>query len=95
MIPATLYAQSNCRGPRIEKWCTAYNVIAIPVAAGLSIRWRINLPMSVGSLAVAQSLIPTVTGSVMCFAVCKPTHLVQRPMVHRIIRLTHSNRSRR
>jgi len=30
---------------------TAYNVIAIPAAAGLFIRWKVNLPMSVGALA--------------------------------------------
>jgi Cu2+-exporting ATPase len=38
-------------------WATAYNVIAIPTAAGLFIRWRINLPMSVGALAMNLSTI--------------------------------------
>jgi Cu2+-exporting ATPase len=38
-------------------WATAYNVIAIPAAAGLFVRWRINLPMSVGALAMNLSTI--------------------------------------
>ena len=29
-------------------WATVYNVIAIPAAAGVFIRWGVNLPMSVG-----------------------------------------------
>ena len=38
-------------------WATAYNVIAIPAAAGLLTPWRINLPMSVGALAMNLSTI--------------------------------------
>jgi Cu2+-exporting ATPase len=38
-------------------WATAYNALAIPAAAGLFIRWRINLPMSVGALAMNLSTI--------------------------------------
>ena len=38
-------------------WASAYNVIAIPAAAGLFIRWGINLPMSVGALAMNLSTI--------------------------------------
>jgi Cu2+-exporting ATPase len=38
-------------------WATAYNLIAIPAAAGLFIRWRITLPMSVGALAMNLSTI--------------------------------------
>ena len=38
-------------------WATAYNMIAIPAAAGLFIRWRINFPMSVGALAMNLSTI--------------------------------------
>ena len=30
-------------------WATAYNLIAIPVAAGLFVRWGLTLPMSVGA----------------------------------------------
>jgi P-type Cu2+ transporter len=38
-------------------WATAYNLVAIPVAAGLLVRWGFDLPMSIG--AVAMSL-PTI-----------------------------------
>jgi Cu2+-exporting ATPase len=36
-------------------WATAYNLIAIPVAAGIFVRWRIDLPMSVGAIAMSTS----------------------------------------
>jgi Cu2+-exporting ATPase len=38
-------------------WATVYNVIAIPAAAGLFIRWRIDPPMSVGAIAMNLSTI--------------------------------------
>src|SRR6185436_5745734 len=38
-------------------WATAYNLVAIPVAAGLFIRWGLNLPMSVGAIAMSLSTI--------------------------------------
>jgi Cu2+-exporting ATPase len=38
-------------------WATAYNLIAIPVAAGVFIRWGLNLPMSVGAVAMSLSTI--------------------------------------
>jgi Cu2+-exporting ATPase len=38
-------------------WATAYNLIAIPVAAGLFIRWNVDLPMSVGAMAMSISTI--------------------------------------
>jgi len=38
-------------------WATAYNLIAIPVAAGVLIRWRLDLPMSVGAVAMSMSTI--------------------------------------
>jgi Cu2+-exporting ATPase len=38
-------------------WATAYNLIAIPVAAGLFVRWRLNLPMSVGAIVMSLSTI--------------------------------------
>jgi len=38
-------------------WATAYNLIAIPVAAGLLIRWGVDLPMSVGAMAMSMSTI--------------------------------------
>jgi hypothetical protein len=36
-------------------WATAYNLIAIPVAAGPFVRWRIDLPMSVGAIVMCTS----------------------------------------
>jgi Cu2+-exporting ATPase len=38
-------------------WATVYNMIAIPAAAGMFIRWRIDPPMSVGALAMNLSTI--------------------------------------
>lgn len=38
-------------------WATAYNLIAIPIAAGLFVGWRIDLPMSVGAIAMSTSTI--------------------------------------
>jgi P-type Cu2+ transporter len=32
-------------------WATAYNLVAIPVAAGLFVRTGFDLPMSVGAIA--------------------------------------------
>jgi Cu2+-exporting ATPase len=38
-------------------WATAYNLVAIPAAAGLFGRWRVELPMSVGAVAMNLSTI--------------------------------------
>ena len=38
-------------------WATAYNLVAIPAAAGLFVRWGIELPMSVGGVAMNSSTI--------------------------------------
>jgi P-type Cu2+ transporter len=38
-------------------WATVYNLIAIPAAAGMFIRWRLDLPMSVGAIAMNLSTI--------------------------------------
>jgi len=38
-------------------WATAYNIVAIPVAAGLFVRWGVDLPMSVGAVAMSLSTI--------------------------------------
>src|SRR5580658_5349231 len=38
-------------------WATAYNLVAIPVAAGLFVRVGLDLPMSVGAVAMSLSTI--------------------------------------
>jgi Cu2+-exporting ATPase len=38
-------------------WATAYNIVAIPVAAGLFVYWGFDLPMSVGAVAMSLSTI--------------------------------------
>lgn len=38
-------------------WATAYNLIAIPVAGGVFVRWGFDLPMSVGAIAMSASTI--------------------------------------
>jgi Cu2+-exporting ATPase len=38
-------------------WATAYNLVAIPVAAGIFVHWGLNLPMSVGAVAMSLSTL--------------------------------------
>jgi Cu2+-exporting ATPase len=38
-------------------WATGYNLIAIPVAAGLLVPWGLDLPMAVGAIAMSVSTI--------------------------------------
>jgi Cu2+-exporting ATPase len=38
-------------------WASAYNLIAIPIAGGLLVRWGFDLPMSVGAVAMSVSTI--------------------------------------
>jgi Cu2+-exporting ATPase len=38
-------------------WATGYNVIAIPIAAGLFVPWGLDLPMAVGAIAMSVSTI--------------------------------------
>jgi Cu2+-exporting ATPase len=38
-------------------WATGYNVVAIPVAAGVLVPWGIDLPMAVGAVAMSVSTI--------------------------------------
>jgi hypothetical protein len=35
-------------------WATAYNLVAIPVAAGAFVHWGLDLPMSVGAVAISR-----------------------------------------
>jgi P-type Cu2+ transporter len=38
-------------------WATGYNLVAIPVAAGVLVPWGIELPMAVGAIAMSASTI--------------------------------------
>ncbi|HET9522526.1 MAG TPA: heavy metal translocating P-type ATPase [Candidatus Limnocylindrales bacterium] len=38
-------------------WATGYNLLAIPVAAGVLVPWGIDLPMAVGAIAMSLSTI--------------------------------------
>jgi len=38
-------------------WATGYNLIAIPVAAGVLVPWGIDLPMAVGAIAMSASTV--------------------------------------
>ena len=38
-------------------WATAYDFVAIPVAAGVFVHWGLDLPMSVGAIAMSLSTI--------------------------------------
>jgi Cu2+-exporting ATPase len=38
-------------------WATAYNVVAIPVAAGVLVPWGLDLPMAAGAIAMSASTI--------------------------------------
>jgi Cu2+-exporting ATPase len=38
-------------------WATAYNLVAIPVAAGLLVPWGLDLPMAVGAIAMSASTV--------------------------------------
>jgi len=38
-------------------WATGYNVLAIPVAAGVLVPWGIDLPMALGAVAMSASTI--------------------------------------
>ena len=38
-------------------WASAYNLITIPIAGGLLVRWGFDLPMSVGAVAMSVSTI--------------------------------------
>jgi P-type Cu2+ transporter len=44
-------------------WATGYNLIAIPIAAGLLVPWGIDLPMAVGAIAMSLSTIIVATNA--------------------------------
>ncbi len=44
-------------------WATGYNVVAIPVAAGILAPWGIDLPMSIGAIVMSVSTIVVATNA--------------------------------
>jgi len=44
-------------------WATAYNLVAIPVAAGLLVPWGLELPMSAGAVAMSLSTLIVVVNA--------------------------------
>jgi Cu2+-exporting ATPase len=52
-------------------WATAYNLVAIPIAGGLLVRWGFDLPMSVGAVAMSLSTI-IVAANAQLLRVLKP-----------------------
>jgi Cu2+-exporting ATPase len=38
-------------------WATAYNLVAIPIAAGILVPWGLDLPMAVGAMAMSASTV--------------------------------------
>jgi Cu2+-exporting ATPase len=44
-------------------WATGYNVVAIPVAAGLLMPWGIDMPMALGAVAMSASTIIVATNA--------------------------------
>ena len=38
-------------------WATGYNIVAIPIAAGVLVPWGLDLPMAVGAVAMSASTI--------------------------------------
>ena len=59
-------------------WATAYNLVAIPVAAGLLVHWGFDLPMSVGAVAMSLSTI-IVAANAQLLRGIKLQHDAQRP----------------
>src|SRR5467141_1828098 len=60
-------------------WATAYNLVAIPVAAGLFLRWGVELPMSVGAIAMSlSSLIVAVNAQLLRGAKLTHTEIAGR-----------------
>jgi Cu2+-exporting ATPase len=44
-------------------WATGYNLVAIPVAAGVLVPWGIDLPMAVGAIVMSVSTIVVATNA--------------------------------
>jgi Cu2+-exporting ATPase len=61
-------------------WATGYNLVAIPVAAGVLVPWGIDLPMSVGAIAMSLSTIIVATNAQLLRGVkVRPDPVQTRP----------------
>jgi P-type Cu2+ transporter len=64
-------------------WATAYNVVAIPVAGGFLVRWGLDLPMSIGAVAMSASTM----------IVAVNAHLLRRLKLQRLAHSVVSSRT--
>jgi P-type Cu2+ transporter len=61
-------------------WATGYNLVAIPVAAGVLVPWGIDLPMAVGAIAMSLSTIIVATNAQLLRGVkVRPNPVQTRP----------------
>ncbi len=72
-------------------WATAHNLVAIPVAGGLFVRWGFDLPMSVGAVAMSTS---TIIGGRKRTAVTPAEGAALSPLL-RIARVSHGSKGAR
>jgi P-type Cu2+ transporter len=60
-------------------WATAYNIVAIPVAGGLLVPWGVDLPMSIGAVAMsASTMIVAVNAQLL-------RRLKLQPLAHSVV----------
>lgn len=57
VVAIALSRASYCKMVQNLRWATGYDLIAIPVAAGLLVPWGFDLPMAVGAIAMSVSTI--------------------------------------
>ena len=62
-------------------WATGYNVVAIPVAAGVLVPWGLDLPMAVGAIAMSVSTIVVAANAQLLRRVRLRPDIVRRGVV--------------
>ena len=63
-------------------WATGYNLIAIPVAAGVLAPWGIDLPMAVGAIVMSLStIIVAANAQLLRRASLRPRHGSAHPPI--------------
>ena len=63
-------------------WATGYNLVAIPVAAGVLVPWGIDLPMAVGAIAMSVSTIIVAANAQLLRRSEAPRAEPMRPRTH-------------